>query len=506
MKNILVCWLGETDLKALQGSDDIGPIAKAVKAIRCDEVHIISDLGPDNNSRYINWLSGKTDGKIEIHSTDYSGQATFENVSAATVEVVDKIKEMCRDETLLLFHQSSGERTMGTALFDLAKTRYFPAALIETPMEPGVEGVTLRLEWSDSEILSSIMQQADKALERLMTGLSAEAPEFSDIVAKSPAMRKAVAMARRLAPRSVTVLIEGESGTGKELFARAIHEASPRCKKKFIPVNCGAISEALIQSELFGHVKGAFTGATKDHMGHFQAADGGTLFLDEVGELSAEAQVNLLRVLETRKVRPVGSRNEKEVDVRIIAATNRNVGEDVAAGKFRLDLFYRLAMGIIILPPLRERRDDIDLLVERLLETVNKELREPGYQSKKLYPNARNLIIKHSWPGNVRELLNTLTRAAIWSSGEMIEEQDLQAAIMSMPTPGLDPMHSSDGILGRPLGKGFSLPKLKAKVMRHYLRRALDEAHGIKTLAAHLLDLPNHQTFSSWMKKYDVEL
>jgi transcriptional regulator with PAS, ATPase and Fis domain len=507
MKNILVCWLGETDLQVLQGSDDIGPIAKATKAIRCDEVHIMSDLGPDNGSCYAKWLSDQTTSKIEIHTVNFCGQTTVRNVSVATVEVVDKIKASSRDETLLLFNQSSGGPIMRMVMFHLAKSLYFPAGLIQLSMVQGNEVITNSLEWSDSGILPSIMQRADQELERLMVGLSLEAPEFSDIVAKSPAMQKAVLMARRLAPRSVTVLIEGESGTGKELFARAIHEASPRCKMKFIPVNCGAIPAEIVAAELFGYVKGAFTGADKDHPGYFRAADGGTLFLDEVGELSAEAQVKLLRVLETRRVMPVGSREEKKVDVRIIAATNRNIGEEVTTGRFRLDLFYRLAIGIIILPPLRERRDDINLLVETLLEKVNHELEESGYQGKKLYPGARNLLIRHSWPGNVRELLNTLTRAAIWSSGEMIEEHDIQTAIISRPSGGDGVRTRSPGesIIDRPLGNGFNIQKLKAEVVRHYLKRALEQAGGSKTGAAILVGLKNHQTLSNWLKQYEVD-
>ena len=225
-----------------------------------------------------------------------------------------------------------------------------------------------------------------------------------------------IARARRVAPRSVPVLIQGESGTGKELLARAIHRASPRRDRSFLAVNCGAIPAELVESELFGHEKGAFTGADRARVGYFEAADGGSLFLDEVGELSMLAQVKFLRILQDGKVLAVGSRSHRDVDVRIIAATNRSLAGEVAEGRFREDLFYRLAVADLKLPALREREGDLGLLVERLLEQVNGEhANQPGFEPKKISPGARNLLMAHPWPGNVRELLNTLHRTALWS-------------------------------------------------------------------------------------------
>jgi transcriptional regulator with PAS, ATPase and Fis domain len=507
MKKLLVCWLGETDVQAIQSSDDNGPIAKAVNGIPLDEVHIISDLGKDNNSRYANWLSDRTSSKIEINNVNFSGPAKVNNVSAATVEVVDKIKASCQDKALLIFHQNSGEPIMGEVLADLAESRYLPAALIESSIEQGKEGVTLRLERSDAKIRASIF---DKAWENLFSGPTFDALKVSQITCQSPAMRKALTRALAVAQHSeVTVLIEGESGSGKEGLAKLIHEASPRKGKPFIPLNCGAIPSGLIESELFGYAAGAFNEAKKYKKGNFEAANGGTLFLDEIGELPLQGQVKLLRVLQEGKVTPVGDTNPKKIDVRIIAATNKTLAEEVGSGKFRSDLFYRLAVGIIEVPPLRDRKEDIDPIADEILKDINeKSAAIQGFNSKKLSYSARYLILNYPWPGNVRELQNTLKRAAIWCSGDTIDEQDIREAIITLPFGGngVQTGTPGDSLMDRPLGNGFSLRKLQAEVMHHYLRRALEEANGIKTLAANLVDLPNHQTFSSWMKKYDVEL
>src|SRR5690606_1872294 len=207
-----------------------------------------------------------------------------------------------------------------------------------------------------------------------------ESPDFEHIVGVSKPMAKVKAQAQKVAPRSAPVLILGESGTGKELFARAIHKASGR-KGKFIPVNCGAISPSLIESELFGHLKDAFTGATKPRAGHFREAQGGTIFLDELGELPLEAQVKLLRVLQEEEVTPVGGSRPEKINVRVVAATNRNLPHRIAAGEFREDLFYRLAVAVLELPPLREREGDFRHLVDFLLQEVNeKSAGEPGYK------------------------------------------------------------------------------------------------------------------------------
>jgi transcriptional regulator with GAF, ATPase, and Fis domain len=296
------------------------------------------------------------------------------------------------------------------------------------------------------------------------------------------------------------VLIEGESGTGKEMLARAIHRASPRRQRAFVAVNCGAIPSELVESELFGHEKGSFTGAIQQKKGYFEVADGSTLFLDEIGELPAPAQVKLLRAIQEGEVVRVGATRPLKVDVRIIAATNRTLTEEIAVGRFREDLFYRIAVAVLNIPPLRERTGDLGLLVDHLLTQVNLEAAvEPGYKDKKLSAGARNLISGHKWPGNVRELHNTLRRAAIWSSGPAISSEDLRDALLPSIGQGRGAMN------GQPLGGGFNLAELLKEIARGYLQRAMDEAHGNKTKAAELVGLPSYQTLTNWLEKYKVQ-
>jgi transcriptional regulator with PAS, ATPase and Fis domain len=350
-----------------------------------------------------------------------------------------------------------------------------------------------------ADFIPDLLRRPDDTLERLSAGLPPEAPEFSSIIHRSQGMQRVIARGRLIAPRSVPVLIEGESGTGKELVARAIHRASSRHKGPFVAVNCGAIPSELVESELFGHEKGAFTGADRIHIGYFEAATGGTLFLDEIGELAAPAQVKLLRVLQEDQVVRVGATKPIAIDVRIIAATNRSLTFEIQEGRFREDLFYRLAVAVLQLPPLRDRQGDLSLLIDRLLDQVNQEsAEEPGYQKKVLSSGARNLMLAHSWPGNVRELLNTIRRAAIWSAGPSIRVEDMRDAILPATS------RLSTEILNRPLGEGLKLPEILTMVARHYLNRAVEEARGNKTKAAELVGLPSYQTFTNWLKRYRI--
>jgi len=253
---------------------------------------------------------------------------------------------------------------------------------------------------------------------------SAAAP---GIIGESRAIRDILAVIARVARSDAGVLIEGESGTGKELIARAIHRQSPRRERVFITENCAALTESLIESELFGHVKGAFTGANRDRLGIFQLADGGTLFLDEIGEMSAAMQGKFLRVLQEGEVRPVGGRHQVKVDVRIVAATNRNLAELMQTGRFRQDLYYRLNVVRIVVPPLRERRQDIPHLVRHFIGRIAVEhrMREPA-----LTDDALTLLLSYCWPGNVRELQNAIERAILMQREETIHPDCLPSEIL----------------------------------------------------------------------------
>ncbi|HAR43373.1 MAG TPA: sigma-54-dependent Fis family transcriptional regulator [Bdellovibrionales bacterium] len=259
--------------------------------------------------------------------------------------------------------------------------------------------------------------------------------KFKEIVSTSQAMEDALNMAGRVAGSTATVLLRGESGTGKELVAQALHFNGPRKDNRFVTINCSAIPETLIESEFFGHEKGAFTGADSRKIGKFQYADGGTLFLDEIGDITAGMQVKLLRVLQEKKFTPVGANREVEVNVRIVAATNRHLEEMVKKGEFREDLFYRLNVLPIQLPTLRERKNDIDALVTYFIEKFNQ-------QHKKnvtgLSPEAMELVKAHNWPGNIRELENVIEHAFVIESGNTIMPASLPSSITRIGRPGLD--------------------------------------------------------------------
>jgi DNA-binding NtrC family response regulator len=244
---------------------------------------------------------------------------------------------------------------------------------------------------------------------------------FDEIVGSAPEFRAALAIAAKAARARVPVLIEGESGTGKEVIAQAVHSASPRGKRPMFVVNCGAIPTNLIESELFGHEKGAFTGAFDRQIGRFAHAEGSTIFLDEIGELPLEAQVKLLRVLQSGEIQPLGSRHVQHIDVRVIAATNRNLTEDIAEGRFREDLYYRLNVVPVTLPPLRKRSGDIPALARHLLTRISQ---QPGMRRINITEEAILLLSSFSWPGNVRQLHNALFRAAILCDGESLTPAD----------------------------------------------------------------------------------
>jgi two-component system response regulator AtoC len=298
------------------------------------------------------------------------------------------------------------------------------------------------------------------------------------IVAESAAMKEVVRLLHKVAPAKTTVLISGESGTGKELIARALHDLSPRAERPFVAVNCGAIPEQLIESELFGHAKGAFTGAVAAKRGLFEEADGGTLLLDEVGDLPLQLQVSLLRVLQEGEVRRVGDARTIRVDVRVLAATHQDLSQAVAAGTFREDLFYRLNVVGLRLPPLRERSEEIELLARRFLARHAARL---GLQEKPLSDAALRLLVAWRWPGNARELENALERALVLSEGAEIEPEALPDELRASAAPsGPPPAPGADDL---------SVKRAQRALEADLIRRALERTNGNRTRAAELLEL-----------------
>ncbi len=499
-KSCLYAWIGKTDLKAAQGGlgHNLGPIAQTVTEREFGAIHLLSDHSETVTREYAKWLSRQTKTSVNVHPVALSGPTEFGEIYEAATSVVSRVAGTDRSQAVGTFHLSPGTPAMAAVWILISKTNH-PAELVESSPEGGVRTVALPFEIS-AEYCPALSRDHDDEIARITQGLPPEAPEFAEIIHACKPMQRVVAQSRRLALHSVPVLIQGESGTGKELLARAIHNSGDRKGRGFVDVNCGAIPPELVESEFFGHVKGAFTGAVDSRMGHFEAAHGGTLFLDEVGELPLAAQVRLLRAIQEKSIRRVGAAKTQAVDVRIIAATNRNLVEEVQAGRFREDLFHRLAVGVLHLPALRERHGDVNLLIDGVVKRLNSDgVRFPGWKDKKISPGARNLLLQHAWPGNVRELMNTLSRAFIWTTGDMIRADDVREALLPVSARGI-----GDTVMNRPLGGDLRLRQLLADVAVHYLTRAMSETEGNKRQAAKLLGLPSYQTLTNWLEKYGV--
>jgi two-component system response regulator AtoC len=317
-----------------------------------------------------------------------------------------------------------------------------------------------------------------------------KAYSFDNLLGKSPAMQQVFRTVEKVAAYRTTVLIQGESGSGKELVARAVHLHSPRADKPFVAINCGAIPESLMESELFGHKRGAFTDAHADKQGIFQEAHEGTLFLDEVGELPPKLQVKLLRVLQEGQVRPLGDTRDVEVDVRVIAATIRDLGKEVERGAFREDLFYRLNVLQISIPPLRERLEDIPLLVDHFVERNNARL---GTEIRGVDPKALRLLLNHNWPGNVRELENLVERAVVLAEGDVIAPGDLPERLREPANPVAMVLSSGD----------LSVKKAVRVIEENLIRRALEKTGGNRTAAAKLLEI-SHRALLYKVKDYGI--
>ncbi len=330
-----------------------------------------------------------------------------------------------------------------------------------------------------------IEKQKLKEENKLIRNRLKERYKYDELVGMSPQMQNIYAMIDKISSGSPTVLIGGESGTGKELTAKVIHNNSERQKGPFIPINCGAITESLLESELFGHVKGAFTGASKNSIGLFKAADGGTIFLDEIAEISPAVQVSLLRVLQEKMVRPVGDTRETEVNVRVIAATNKNLGEAIKNKRFREDLYYRLNVISITMPSLREIREDIPLLINHLIKKHN---HTGSTTPLEVSPDAMALLMAYQWPGNVRQLENVFERAFALGIKNVLHVNDLPNEIASQSAQKI------------PADVNYNLKTIEKNTIRY----ALQKAGGNKAEAAKLLGI-NATTVYRKMARYNIQ-
>src|SRR5262245_15323047 len=323
---------------------------------------------------------------------------------------------------------------------------------------------------------------------------------LDNIIGVSAAMERLKDTIRTVASTQSTVSIYGESGTGKELVARAVHSCSPRAAEPFVSINCGAFPETLLESELFGYVKGAFTGANQNKRGLFEVADRGTIFLDEIGEMNLSMQVKLLRVLQERCVRPVGGTAEVAIDVRVIAATNRDLERQIAENSFREDLYYRLNVIPIVVPPLRERHEDVPLLVNHF---VKKYAKSAGRNIAQVLPESLTQLSGYEWPGNVRQLENTIDRSVALETGEVLRVQlpmERARAKAAAAGVGVDSVSVPADMV---LPEGMDMEKYVAEIERSLLKSALQQSNGVQTRAADALRI-SYRSFRHLMKKYDL--
>ena len=381
------------------------------------------------------------------------------------------------------------------SLFLLMTGKEQPQELVIQALNLGADRYIVKSDRTVEEV-ESVVRRAEEYLrtrrERDLFRRAARELARDNIIGQSRALRSVLETARAVASTNSTVLITGESGTGKELIARRIHELSPRGDRPFVSLNCGAFPETLLESELFGYVKGAFTGAAQSKQGLFQSADGGTLFLDEIGEMSLPMQVKLLRVLQEWKVRPLGSTEERRVDVRVIAATNKDPRKLVAEKIFREDLFYRISVIPLHIPPLRDRVEDIPLLALHFLQRFAEQMNKPV---RGIAPDALAALRRHDWPGNVRELENAIERSIALENEEEVSLRSLPEHISRVSAP-----LASDDLLPE---KGIHLEKHIEQQERAYLLAALNRAGGVRTKAADLLGM-SYRSFRHYAKKYKV--
>ncbi|MHB8987525.1 MAG: sigma-54-dependent transcriptional regulator [Desulfobulbia bacterium] len=458
-----------------------------------DEPRRLLIIDDEENMRHmLSLLTGKAGYVVTLAENGQEGLATLAGQEVDLIlcdlkmpklnglEFLARVKEMGVDAPIVMMSAyaaiEDAVESMKGGAYDFI-TKPFKADEVLLTLARAGEHLTLRRE--------------NQRLRRRLDDLEG-AHGMEGLVAKSSAMLSFLKTATKAARYDTTVLITGESGTGKELVARGIHRQSNRAGKPFLAVNCGGMPESLLESELFGYVKGAFTGAEKNRNGIFQEADGGTLFLDEIGELPLEAQVKLLRVLQEREVRPVGGVRTTPVDVRVLAATSRDLEAEVKAGCFREDLFYRLNVIRLHVPPLRERLEDIPLLCTHLLGRIAGKMdREP----LNLAPAALGILLRHQWPGNVRELENALERAAVLAEANTILPEHLPEGL-----GGLGASHQPD--IAASLAT-FSLKEGQRELEKALIARALAATGGNKTKAGNLLEI-SYPSLLGKMKEYGL--
>ncbi len=490
----LLSWLGRTDLDQMK-LDKLASIATiALKGKPADKIFILASTWDNEWHSFKEWLekklacAGRSKTSVTIQRVRLASPIDYPSIT----QVMHKqLAAASQDADEVLINLTSGTPAMAAVSVLLGKSNA-KCQLLQTSPQGEIFEANIPIDFA-----AEYRKSSSTAISQLVSQPSSTISAFDTITAKSQVVQRVIKKAHRLACSDLPALLLGESGTGKELMATAIHNASSRTEKPFRAVNCGALPESLVDSILFGHVKGAFTGAEKDHAGLFEQASGGTLLLDEVGELPLNVQVKLLRALQQKEVTRVGDVKSKVVDVRIIAATHQDLFKMTSQGTFREDLFYRLAVGVIDMPPLRARAEDIPELISILMCDINQQAeKHPLFESKKISADAINFAKSYPWPGNIRELWNTLNRAVLWSEASTISAEDLQSSVLSTGR-------------GTSLNSEFSVPgdiqQYIDNIKKDAVELALEYSRNNKSKAAEALGLKSHQTLSGWMTKLGIE-
>lgn len=496
--NSFYAWIGNTDIRYYQNaalqhldSKENAPVNIALNKIPFEKIVLF--LTGEHHAT-LPLLKSCLPSYTEFIFADLSSPVNYREIYLTCSSY---LKEHFTLQETAYFLLSSGTPAMAAVWLLLGKTRY-PGRFLQTYQNECRE-IDIPFQLT-IDLIPSILQDQDQKAQ----GLPYVIPkEFQKICGNAELIQKCIRTASKAALHNVSVLLTGESGTGKELFAHAIHHASPRKNRPFEAINCAALPPALLEAELFGYEKGAFTGAHHAHAGAFRRVDGGTLFLDEIGECPPDLQVKLLRALQppegkgfsVREFYPVGADKPQISDVRLICATNRNLLKEIQGGNFRSDLYYRIATVCIHLPPLRQRREDLLLLAETLRKNALQQLQkeDPSFPDKIFSEKTKNFIEGYSWPGNIRQLYHAILQAIILCEDNCIEVDDLGIATEKLQRPLFEE---------KELDGSFSLDCELKEIQRFYLEKAYSASHGNKSKAAKLLGFSSYQRFDYfWRKK-----
>ena len=507
--NILFSWIGLTDLAAAstdgKGDKGVGPIHQALSSHPFDQAILLYNYSDDTKlaevDHYLKWLSGRCGTKLIKQHIPLKDPTNYREIWDASKGVIGDYIQATTPETKTYFHTSPGTPQMQVIWIMLAKTTFNAQLIKTTENQAGISTLDIPFEF-EAEFIPDVLAHSQKKIRESIEETSHGSSRFGQLIYSDKIMGELIYDAKRAAAFDdyIPILILGETGTGKDLLAQQIHNESPRKNGPFIKINCGAIPKDIIEAELFGTTKGSYTGAT-DKVGFFEAADSGTIFLDEIGELPLDAQVKILRVIQNKEVTRVGENTARPINIRIIAATHKDLQSEVINNNFREDLFYRLAIAVLKVPPVRERGKDVSLLIDTLFEDISDNMSHVKGEKKRLSKKAKQLLLNHHWPGNVRELENTLKRMILWSDGVLISEEDCMAQLFSTTSKRSD--KSLDVQID--VSNGINLQERIDAYVKAHIADALKHAKNNKSEAARLLGYKSSAAFEYQLNKHNFK-